>query len=142
MADIYETALRLLTRREHSKIELKHKLRLRSFSDAEINPILDRLKNEGYQSDDRFTESYIQMRITKGYGPYRIRPELKQRGISDELINEKLNTFDEEFWQAQSKLTFQKKFGPNPAKDPRSRAKQNLFMKNRGQVLPCAPFSL
>ena len=75
-----------LSRREHSKKELFNKL-FKRVNDLELlNQEIDRLANEGLQSDERFSEAYIRSKTQAGYGPIKIKMELTQKGISMNLI--------------------------------------------------------
>lgn len=84
MTSIWNSALNILARREHSRAELKAKLNLR-FPDAgieEIESVLDRLVESGLQSDDRFAEMWFRYQLTKQRGPNRICLEARSKGIS------------------------------------------------------------
>ena len=62
-----------LSRREHSKKELFNKL-FKRVNDLELlNQEIDRLANEGLQSDERFSEAYIRSKTQAGYGPIKIK---------------------------------------------------------------------
>ncbi len=76
-----ETCLRLLSRREHSQLELLNKLILKGFDRSDSQQLINELAEQGWQSDKRFTESYSRHRIKQGYGPIRIANELQLRGI-------------------------------------------------------------
>jgi regulatory protein len=78
----YATALRLLARREHSELELRHKLKGRNFAGNIVDTVIMQLVDEGLLSDHRFAEVYIRGRFERGYGPLRIRAELRERGVS------------------------------------------------------------
>ena len=78
----YAAALKMLMRREHSKLELRQKLNLKDFDDAVINDSISLLVEQKYQSDERFSEAFILMRFNQGKGPIKISMELKSRGIS------------------------------------------------------------
>ena len=75
------TALRLLARREHSRLELSLKLRQRKLPGDIINAVLDDYEKEGWLDDDRFADVYARQRMDLGYGPLRILGELQQRGV-------------------------------------------------------------
>lgn len=68
---IWNTALNLLARREYSQYELKNKL-LHKFSDsaAEIDQVLERLTEQGLQSDERFVDMWLNSQIEKGRGRF------------------------------------------------------------------------
>ena len=44
---------------------------------------IDTFEEEGLINNKRFAEQYIYSRSQKGYGPFRIEQELKQRGINE-----------------------------------------------------------
>ena len=88
----YEKALSLLAMREHTKKELKEKLRNKGFKDNEIEEALAKLEKEGAISNARFIEMFIRSRIKKGDSAALIRLKLKDKGISGEDID---NAIDE-----------------------------------------------
>jgi regulatory protein len=79
-----DSALNLLARREHSRMELTQKLKLRNFSENEISQTIEQLTQQDLQSDKRFAECYMRSRAEKGFGPVRIKFELREKGV-DEL---------------------------------------------------------
>ena len=83
------------------------------------------------QSDDRFTEIYVHSRIDRGFGPIRIKMELRERGIDDELISRYLDdsTID---WPSRIKQVREKKFGNALPADFENRIKQSRFLQQRG----------
>ena len=74
-------ALDFLARREHSEHELRQKLKSRDHDSDAVDAVLQQLKDERLQSDERFTESYVNHRFNAGSGPLKIRHELRQRGM-------------------------------------------------------------
>ena len=78
-AEIYNKALDLLSRREHSRKELYLKLISRFESKEDINLILNKLEKNKLLSDSRFTEEYVQARRRKGFGPIKISAELEKK---------------------------------------------------------------
>ncbi len=86
MTKVLDSALRLLTRREHSAKELNEKLKQRGFKPEEIKDVIESCQRLNLQSDQRFIELYIRSRIRQGYGPLKISQELKQRGVDSELV--------------------------------------------------------
>ena len=125
------TAVRLLSRREHSTLELRRKLQIRGFDSDGINEVIEQLNHDGLLSDERFTESYVRMRMSKGYGPMRIRAELQERGVADDLIARYLVN-DEEFWFEQALDAREKKFGTGKPGDIKNYNRQARFLQQRG----------
>jgi len=88
-SDIYLRALNLLSRRDHTAVELQRKLAARGFSAESIAELLEQLAGKGYLDDKRFAERWTESAIRngRGYG-VRILQELQQRGISREMAAE------------------------------------------------------
>ena len=90
-AEIYNKALDLLSRREHSRKELFLKLTKRFESKEDINLTLDSLEGKNLLSDSRFAEEYVQARRKKGFGQIKISAELEKRGVNELLISNEIN---------------------------------------------------
>jgi len=129
-AEIYNKALDLLSRREHSRKELFLKLINRFESQEEINLTLDKLEGKNLLSDSRFTEEYVQARRKKGFGPIKISAELEKRGVYEMLISKEIDKFDD--WEKIAELSFKKKFPDGVSKDFRKLQKQKNFLSNKG----------
>ncbi len=93
--------------------------------------MLDRLRQEGLQSDERFTDAFIESRIRKGQGPVRIRLELRERGIGSELIDRYLEVYDGE-WRDLLRQVHDARFGRGPVQESRELAKRARFLEYRG----------
>ena len=124
-------AMRLLTRREHSSQELKQKLVYKGYAPALIDKLIQDLRQEGLLSDERFAESYIRSRVSRGYGPARIRQELRQRGTNEEIIDATLKDNDNQ-WFELARNVRQKKFGMNIPQNLKEKLKQQQFLQYRG----------
>ena len=125
-------AVGLLARREHSRAELLHKLTGRGFAAADIESLLDRLAVLRLQCDARFTTSYVRMRSGRGYGPQRIRAELRERGIDADCIEKELAASAVAAEAPRIEDVWRRKFGDRQPKDYRERAKQMRFLQQRG----------
>lgn len=85
----WSRAVGLLARREYSRAELRQRLRSRGHDEDEIDTTLARLVELDLQSDARWTETLTRRRQAQGYGPLRIRAELRA-GAADppELLDQ------------------------------------------------------
>ena len=128
---VRRTAMDLLARREHGRVELTRKLRQRGAPDEMIDTALDRLTEEGLLSESRYLESFVSYRARSGYGPLRIREELSQRGLQRADIELALRECGIS-WQAQLEDTWRRKFAGHLPIDARERAKQGRFLAYRG----------
>lgn len=130
-AAIRRSALDLLARREHSYVELLRKLRQRGAEQDMAELELEQLQFDGLLSDARFCEAYVYSRSQRGIGPVRLREELRQRGVSESLIDGVLRDMAWD-WEQLAQATFAKRFPEGLAQDPKERAKQQRFMHYRG----------
>jgi regulatory protein len=126
----YDKALGLLARREHSRRELKQKLERGGFARDESTAALERLGDQGYQDDDRFAGSLVRSRVGQGYGPARIRAELRSQGISDARIRELIEAADVD-WHDLAASQLRRRYG-GPSADPAERARRAQFLLRRG----------
>ncbi len=124
-------AERLLLRRDHSVQELGLKLKQRKFLTAEIKGVIENLIETRLLCDQRFAENYCRMRAERGYGYYRIREELLNKGISQDIVNITLNN-EEIDWHHRAKKVRYKRFGAAIPDDLRLKAKQQHFLQYRG----------
>jgi regulatory protein len=120
-----------LARREHSVLELTQKLAQAGFDTDEIDSTLNKLQQDDLQSDLRFSESFINARVQRGYGSIRIRSELQQRGVDASLIETTLTQVDID-WFALAVEVRSKRFGEEAPVDFATRGKQQRFLQYRG----------
>ncbi|MEX1667681.1 regulatory protein RecX [Zhongshania guokunii] len=129
--NIRHKAMDLLARREYSRRELATKL-MRKFPDStEIDSVLDLLEAEGLQSDSRFAGSFFRLRVQGGFGPQRIRAELRQRGIGDELIAQQFSEHEVD-WFAAARALFEKKYTGLDTTETKARAKCIRYLHYKG----------
>jgi len=124
-----ERALRLLARREHSRVELERKLAQTGFGHDDIAPLLDAFEAKNWLSDRRFAESYVADHRAKA-GSIKLAYELRQRGVSDVVI-EGVLTANRDSELERAREVWQKKFDSAPS-DAAEKARHVRFMQNRG----------
>ncbi|WP_420885961.1 regulatory protein RecX [Bathymodiolus thermophilus thioautotrophic gill symbiont] len=120
----YNSALEMLAKREHSCLELTRKL-AQHYAEDIIAQVLETLKNQNHQSDERFTNEFIQMRFNQGKGSIKIAIDLKQRGIEDF----DLSAYD---FFALAKEVRVSKYGEAAPSNYKEKAKQQRFLQSRG----------
>ena len=128
MAELRVRALQLLTRRDHSRAELRTKLAGEAASAEELDAVLDTLQAECLLSDQRYANQRVAVRARR-YGNARLRQELRQRGVGDEEIAAALPEGGDELERCQA--IWARKFGQLP-QSPAERAKQMRFLQYRG----------
>jgi regulatory protein len=124
-------ALFLLTRRDHTRLELTQKLSRKQYPAEDIATIIQALENAGLINENRFAESYIHYRRAKGYGPRRLAMELQSKGVTDTVIAQHLEMADNA-WFTDAHNAWRKQFKGRQPSDPQTRARQLRFLYNRG----------
>ena len=133
-AQVRNIALNLLARREHSILELQHKLSRRGFAAAMIDVILEQLVAEDLLNEARYAEVYAYHRVDKGYGPLRIRQELRERGVENAIVADVLAELDD-LWMKKLAQVQRKRFGESLPKSMSEQARQLRFLRHRGFTL-------
>lgn len=120
-ADVRVAAMNLLARREHSLSELQTKLSRRFALPEMVTSVLQELQRDNLQSDERYAESLLRQRLQRGYGPARIRQDMRERGLDEAAITA-AHAAVEPDWFATAEEAFARKFGGSavvsPAGDP------------------------
>ena len=84
-----ESALRLLTQRDHSREEMRRKLTVKGFAPEEIEKVLNRLTGRGILDDFRYAQRLaFYLTREKLFGPQRVSQKLFQKGIPANLARE------------------------------------------------------
>ena len=131
LASVLHRAIDLLARREHSALELKTKLNQKGFDSADIEQTIIRLQEDNLQSDDRYTEAFVNERKRRGHGPVKIQYQLQQKGIVPQLIECYIDPQDQE-WVNLSQLQYQKKYADTPVSNYNEWSKRARFLQGRG----------
>lgn len=128
---IKEACLRYLMRREHSLHELMQKVSAKGYAKNDISPVLEELRQQGLQSNERFAESYARSRVHKGFGPLRIQAELQQRGAGDCYFEMAVEDIADS-WQNLLEQVYSKKYGAGKACSMQEKFKRSRFLQQRG----------
>jgi regulatory protein len=126
-----EAAYRLLARREHSRHQLRRKLKDRDWCHEEVEELLDRLEEEGLQSDLRFAQAFARSRVERGYGPVRIRSELGQRGVDRGLAAQVVDGLEVD-WIELAGSQYRRRYGDTDVDSRKERARRWNAMRRRG----------
>lgn len=124
-----QRALEYLGKREYSAYELANKLQTHTDEADDIPALISEFKERGWLSDVRFTEQLVRVRKVK-FGSAKIVNELREKGISDELIAEAVSDVKENELENATEV-WRKKYN-QPANDRNEWAKQARFLQSRG----------
>lgn len=122
-------ALEALSRREHARAELARKLAPHTDNPDELDTLLDDLQARGWLSDARFAEQMVNAKQNR-YGSRRIAFELREKGVSDELISATLDNLKGTELE-RARAVWARKFG-HAAATGQERARQARFLQSRG----------
>lgn len=130
-------ALQHLARREYSRAELRAKLlphvqadvEFEQSQSVELDALLNDLTARGWLSDERAATQLTHAKRSR-FGTQRITHELRQKGISEDLIAAALPALKDSELDA-ARNVWQRKFG-NAPQDEKEKARQVRFLQSRG----------
>lgn len=131
--------MRLLSTREHSRIELERKLRRYETEPGELAQALDTLQAKGFIDENRVVESVLHRRAAK-LGAGRIRQELQDKGLPPDTIRSAVAGLQASEL-ARARAVWQKKFAASQVRDATGepavpdaaeRARQMRYLAGRG----------
>lgn len=122
-------ALRYLSMREHSRVELVRKLARHAQDGDDVEAVLNWLEASNFLSQTRFSESLVNRRSAR-FGNNRILSELQTHGIDEDDLR-KIKTDLTQNETARACEVWRRKFGEKP-QDANQRAKQMRFLLQRG----------
>ena len=126
-----QRALGLLTRREHSRLELTRKLQQRGVERDQADAAIHKLAEAGWQDDGRFAESVLRSRAGSGYGPAYIRAELATHGLGGDAVALVMEGYEGD-WVSNARELLQRRHPQALAGDRDARRKAADFLLRRG----------
>jgi regulatory protein len=124
-----QRALEYLGKREYSAYELANKLKTHTDEAGDIPALISEFKERGWLSDVRFTEQLVRVRKMK-FGSAKIANELREKGVSDELIAKAVSDVEES--ELENAMGVWRKKYNQPANDRNEWEKQARFLQSRG----------
>lgn len=125
-AELRVRALRLLTRREHSRAELARKLAPHAESVEVLEAVLRQLIEKKQLSDERYAEARIHW-LSRKYGAARIRQDLKAHGVAAPVADRVSSAGDLE----KARAILARKYR-TPATTREEKARRARFLQARG----------
>lgn len=155
MKKLLNRAMSLLARRDYSEQELRRKLAAQSafnppskyrngsfsndstevLSKEDLNDQIESVIQYCYEyhwlDDKKFTANFIRSRYSKGYGPQRIKSELKQKGIDKDILSAAFADCDID-WAELAQELIGKNFKHKALNDWKTRTKAYNYLANKG----------
>ncbi|MCW8329876.1 RecX family transcriptional regulator [Photobacterium sp. SDRW27] len=92
--DVYEYAIWWLNQRGYSEMKLKDKLTRKTDNTEWISLVINRLLEQGYLSDRRYAETFVQSRC-QSYGPKLLAQKLSLQGVAQADIEQALSLIND-----------------------------------------------
>ena len=117
-----EKALRLLDYRPRSSKEIERRLMKAGFEEEVVAEALRRLEEVGLIDDAEFARMWINHR--KAVGKTRIKWELRQKGVSTEVVEEALSGIDPETEYQSAMKSARVRWAKDKSPDERTRRRR------------------
>lgn len=115
MQTLADKVMKFCSYQERSRLEVRRKMAALKMPPAEAERLLVDLVEMNFVSDERFAESFIRGKMNiKRWGKVKMRVELHQRGIPDEIIRQKFDEIDDEQYFANLRYLVEKWSRENP----------------------------
>jgi regulatory protein len=129
-----QLALRYLSYRSRSEVEVRRHLRNRGCAPALIDPTIAKLRSLHYLDDESFARSWALGRAQgRSYGPRRIEQELRSKGVGQPVIRQALGqAFDEVDEASLAQRLLERHFRGKDLKEEKTLRRAVAFLLRRG----------
>ena len=127
-----DTALNILSRKSITSFELSQKLAEKGYEPIVIGEVTEELASLGYIDDEAYASMYLEYCIEKIWGKKKIKYEMKLKGISDEIIQEVLSSYNEAYVLEQMTELILQKYSNLCLSDQKDKAKIIRYFAARG----------
>ncbi len=108
--DAYDKALSYIEAKLRTKKEIIDYLNKKGFDEKYIEYAIEKVEKLGLLNDDVYVQAYVNDKINLTLdGPYKIRNNLLNLDISEEVINKYLNKIDNNIWSEKLDKVINKK---------------------------------
>ena len=97
--EAYDLALGYIETKLRTEKEIIKYLEKKGYSTNTISDVLNRLKSNNLINEVKYVEAYTNDKINlSSYGPFKIKRDLSELGISENVIDNYLDKIDDEVW--------------------------------------------
>lgn len=112
--DVYNKIIKMISVRLRCEKEIKDFLKTCDLSDKDKDKLILSLKQNGLINDENFTRAYIHDKLSfSNYGPLKIKGELENYGIDDNIIINSMKDIDNCIFDEKIKKIINKKVSSN-----------------------------
>lgn len=131
--DALSAALKFLSYRPRSVMEVNERLRKKGFTEDEAGPVIEYLLDAGLLDDKKFACDLAASRTRyKNWGPLKIAAELELKGISRESVEAALLPLKDSPAAGTALGKWVKRNGVKTPLDKKARERAFRFLKSRG----------
>ena len=129
-----QLALRYLSYRPRSQLEVKNYLRQKGCEPQVSEAVVDKLRSLHYLDDLSFAQVWTRSRLeSRGYGPRRVEQELRIKGIDANVIRETIRqSLNHTSEQESARKILTKRFGGASPQDAKARRRAVALLQRRG----------
>lgn len=133
-AQALNRAAALCSRSEQAPADIREKLHKWGLSPNDAAQVISQLTDQGFLDERRFSHAFVKDRFAfNGWGRIKIAYQLRQKGLSDELINEAMQVIDEEAYRQRLTELLRGKWRAVKDREPRAAwAAMMRFAASRG----------
>lgn len=127
-----DKAFDILSRKPLSKKELADKLGEKGYDEAIIFEVTEELVSLGYIDDAEYAALFLEHCRSKMWGMKKIRYEMKQKGLDEEIISEALSVLDDDECEDEMVELICSKYGGQDLSDMKTKARVTRYFASRG----------
>ena len=127
-----DKALDVLSRKPISESELRGKLIEKGYDDEVAQKVMEELEGLGYVNDYDYGTLFLEHCLSKMWGKKKIRFEMRQKGLSDTIINELLADYEESDMEDEVTELIISKYSSYDFSDIKTKAKITRYFASRG----------
>ncbi len=138
MQEALERAFRFIAKRERTVAQVSARLERDGISQRIITEVVAQMVSDGYLNDQRFAALYAEdRRVIDGWGNERIITNLREAGISSEIIESVVGSRDHADQVGDAIRVLDQRIGVKPS-DERGRERALGMLARRGYSLEIA----
>ena len=130
-------AVGYIAKYQKSEKELKKYLRDKEYDKSVVDFVAEKLKNYGFVDDKVFATNFVKAK-TKNQGKRKIAMMLKQKGVSEEIVDDAIEEFS---CDREQIIEVAKKYLKNKPLDIKTKQKTYRYLASRGyngeDIMPC-----
>jgi regulatory protein len=126
----YQRAVNFISYRTRSEAEIRRKLEQGETSQESTDRVVEQLKRSGLLDDNHFAQAWVENRSEfRPRGKRALSYELKLRGVSADIIEQTIETIDEEKLAYQAGLKYARKLANLDWKNYRTKLTRHLAQR-------------